>query len=54
VEPDVLQRALERLPGVLMPLRVGGTVERPTFADAYLDALCGLHGASMNRPAACQ
>jgi hypothetical protein len=54
VGPDVLQRELERLPEVLTPLGAGGTVERPTFADAYVDALCRLHGASTNRPAACQ
>jgi hypothetical protein len=54
VEPDVLQRELERLPGVLAPLRAGGTVERPVLAGAYLEAMCRLHGSSTNRPAACE
>lgn len=53
VEPDVLQRELVRLPGVLTPLRAGGIVERLDFASAYLDALCQLHRSSRNPPAAC-
>jgi hypothetical protein len=54
VEPDVLQRALSRLPPALAALGMpSASVARSAFASAYVEALCVLHATSETRPSGC-